>query len=131
VRARLTGSADEPLVELSSIPPADEEDLVLLLLAGRTPGSRSLDGSRVVGEVASIVARDFAYQWFGDAAEDLADRLEFASGGDVTQSGADTINVRFRVLGPSRGAGRAIYMRGERDLYDRFNMGLRFVLRMP
>jgi hypothetical protein len=34
-------------------------------------------------------------------------------------------------MGPSRGAGRAIYLRGERDVYDSFNMGLRFVLRLP
>lgn len=89
-----------------------------------------VDQDRVVGEVASYVWRDLAYEWFGDAGESFADRLEMATGGDVSQSGADTIEVRFRLTGPARGPGRAVYMRGERDVYDRVNMGLRFVLRM-
>lgn len=133
VRARVTGTTDEPLIELTSIPPATQEDLALLLLAGRIPGSRGLglDQDRVVGELASYVARDLAYEWFGDAGESFADRLEMATGADVTQSGSDTIEVRFRLVGPARGAGRAVYLRGERDVYDRVNMGVRFVLRKP
>jgi len=133
VRARVTGTTDDPLVELTSIPPATQEDLALLLLAGRQPGSQGLgvDQERVFGEVASHVARDIAYEWFGDAGESFADRLELSTGGDVTQTGADTIEVRFRLTGPSRGAGRTVYLRGERDIYDRVNMGVRFVLRMP
>ncbi|MBL8862413.1 MAG: translocation/assembly module TamB domain-containing protein [Planctomycetes bacterium] len=133
VRVRVTGTTDDPLVELSSIPPATEEDLLLLLLAGRPPGARglSIDQSRVVGEVASMVARDLAYEWFGDAGENFADRLELSAGGDVSRTGADTIEVRFRLAGPRRGAGRATYLRGERDVYDRVNMGVRFVLRVP
>jgi hypothetical protein len=39
--------------------------------------------------------------------------------------------VRFRLSGDARGAGRAIYLSGERDVYDRINMGIRFVLRTP
>lgn len=133
VRARVTGTTDEPVVELTSIPPATQEDLALLLLAGRVPGARGLgiDQDRVVGELASYVARDLAYEWFGDAGESFADRLEMATGADVTQSGSDTIEVRFRLAGPARGAGRTVYLRGERDTYDRVNMGVRFVLRMP
>lgn len=133
VRARVTGTTDDPVVELTSIPPATQEDLALLLLAGRQPGSHGLgvDQDRVFGEVASHVARDIAYEWFGDAGESFADRLELSTGGDVTQTGADTIEVRFRLTGPSRGEGRTVYLRGERDVYDRVNMGMRFVLRMP
>jgi len=133
VRARVTGTTDDPVVELTSIPPATHEDLALLLLAGRQPGSRGLglDQDRVFGEVATHVARDIAYEWFGDAGENFADRIELSTGGDVTQTGADTIEVRFRLSGPSRGAGRTVYLRGERDIYDRVNMGVRFVLRVP
>ncbi len=131
VSARVTGTTDDPVIELSSIPPASQEDLALLLVAGRIPGTRglALDEDRVVGEVASYLARDLAYEWFGDAGESFADRLELSTGGDVTQSGADTIEVRFRLTGPARGPGLAVYMRGERDVYDRVNMGVRFVLR--
>lgn len=133
VSARVTGTTDEPIIELSSIPPATQEDLALLLVAGRVPGTRglALDEDRVVGEVATYVARDLAYEWFGDAGESFADRLELSTGADVTQSGADTIEVRFRLTGPQRGPGRAVYLRGERDVYDRVNMGVRFVLRTP
>lgn len=132
VSARVTGTTDDPIIELTSIPPATQEDLTLLLIAGRVPGARGLgvDQERVVGEVASYVARDLAYEWFGDAGESFADRLEMATGGDVSQSGEDTIEVRFRLTGPARGPGRAVYLRGERDVYDRVNMGMRFVLRM-
>ncbi len=131
VTARVTGTTDDPVIELSSIPPASQEDLALLLVAGRVPGTRGLgvDQDRVVGEVASYVARDLAYEWFGDAGESFADRLELATGGDVTQSGDDTIEVRFRLAGEARGPGYAVYLRGERDVYDRVNMGVRFVLR--
>jgi len=133
VHARVTGMTDDPIIDLSSIPPASQEDLALLLLAGRMPGARGLavDQDRVVGEIASAVARDLAYEWFGDAGESFADRLELATGADVTEAGSDTIEVRFRLSGPTRGPGRVVYLRGERDIYDRVNMGVRFLLRMP
>jgi hypothetical protein len=35
------------------------------------------------------------------------------------------------LTGPARGPGRATYLRGERDIYDRVNMGIRFVFRVP
>ncbi len=133
VRARVTGTSADPVVELSSIPPAEQEDLVLLLLAGTLPGTTGfgVDQERVAGEIVAHVWRDLAYDWFGDAGESFADRLEMTTGADVTTSGLDTIEVRFRLSGPPRGKGRVVYMRGERDMYDRVNMGLRFVVRVP
>ncbi len=131
IQVRASGPFNDPLVEVSSVPSALQEDLLLLLLTGRAPGSGSLgvDEDRLVQGVASYLWRDVAYEWFGEAGESFADRLEIFTGAQVSREGRDTLEMRFRVTGDDRRARSAIYLVGERDVYDRENIGIRFVLR--
>jgi hypothetical protein len=56
-------------------------------------------------------------------------RIEWQTGTNVTTTGGSTVEVKLRLSGPSQGPGRALYMRGERDIYDRMNFGMRLVWR--
>ncbi len=132
IDVNVSGSYDDPRVELSSVPPLPREDLALLLITGRPPGN-SLSGAvgqRAAFDIAVYIARDVAMAWFEADEEDvdsLAERLEVVVGADTTKSGADAVLVRLRLAGDLDAHGRAIFATGERDVYDFYNLGLRFV----
>lgn len=135
VAVRVTGSVSEPELELSSVPPLSSEDILLLLLTGRMPGT-ALDrdqGADAAETVIVFLGRDLLTRLLsgeGESADALLERIELQTGADVTQTGGSTAQVRVRVAGAAQGEGRAVYLRGERDIYDRYNYGLRFVLRL-
>ena len=137
VDVNVTGPLDNPRVDLSSVPPLSREDLALLLITGRPPGdSLTLaGGQRAAVDVAVYIARDVAAAWLeGDDEADfesLAERLEVVLGADRTRSGADSVLVRMRLTEDVRNTGNALYLTGERDVYDYYNFGLRLVLTFP
>jgi hypothetical protein len=81
--------------------------------------------------VAVFIGKDLLQGWFGGTyeGESLLDRIEWRSGVDVTQTGGETSEVSIRLRGTRSGTGRAIWLRAEQDVYDRNNLGLRFVFR--
>lgn len=128
---RVEGTYDEPLVELSSSPPLPGDDILALLLTQRAPGA-SFDGEAGLQAAETVIVylgKDLVSRLFG-AQSGIAERVEWQIGADVTQGGASTAQLRIRVLGAAEGEGRALYLRGERDVYDRINYGVRFVLRL-
>lgn len=132
VEVNVSGSYDDPKVELSSVPPLPREDLAVLLVTGRPPtgGLAGALGQRAALDIAVYIARDVAAAWFEADEEDvesLAERLEVVVGADRTKSGADAVLVRMRIAGDIQTKGRAVYVTGERDVYDFYNFGLRFV----
>lgn len=135
VSVRVTGAASEPELELSSVPPLSSEDILLLLLTGRMPGS-ALDRDQSADAAQTVIVflgRDLLTRLLsgdGESTETLLERIELQTGADVTQTGGSTAQVRVRVAGAAQGEGRAVYLRGERDIYDRYNYGLRLVLRL-
>jgi translocation and assembly module TamB len=68
----------------------------------------------------------------GDASSDqdsALSRFEVVTGRDVTQSGAETISVSVRLHARDIERKRGYYLVGERDVYDYYNYGVRFVFR--
>ena len=131
IDATVTGDYDEPTISLSSRPPLSDDDLLVLLFTGSTPEGAS--ASRAGQTVAVYLAEDFLSRWLSsestETSETLLDRLDIQAGRDVTRSGADTVEVAYRVSQDPRGTGRVQYVTGELDEYDRINFGYRIVFR--
>jgi hypothetical protein len=131
VQVRVAGRYSEPELELSSMPPLSSEDILLLLLTGRAPGA-ALAGDDAVDAAETVIVylgKDLLSRLF-EGEGSMMERVEFQTGADVTQNGGSTAQVRIRVHGKAEGEGRAIYLRGERDIYERINFGARFVMRL-
>jgi autotransporter translocation and assembly factor TamB len=133
VALHLTGTSLEPELELTSSPPLTEEALLMLVLTGKPPESEwgAAGTNEAMQNVAVFIGKDLLQGWFGGTyeGESLLDRIEWRSGVDVTQTGGETSEVSIRLRGTRSGTGRAIWLRAEQDVYDRNNLGLRFVFR--
>lgn len=132
VTARVSGRIDALERDLSSSPPLRSEDLSVLLLTGRVP--RDLVGNETGVDAAQTVilflGQDLLSSWVGDDGPSLMERLEWRAGSDATRTGGATAQVSVRLTGSASGVGGAMYLRGERDVYDRINYGLRWVVRL-
>ena len=127
VSLQLGGTVDEPLVQLSSSPPASREDLALLVLTGRPPGGSVFgSGERAARGVALYVARDLLSSGPSEP-DSMMERIEIVSGAHTSRRGLDTIELRLRVGGEGRY--EALYLAAERDVHEDWNYGLRFVWR--
>lgn len=127
----ISGSAAEPVLDFSSDPSMPRESILTLLLTGQPPEDATVEaGAR---RAAYFLAQDAVARWLSGGSSDgesWAERLEVEAGADVTESGAETIEVRFRLTSDPRAA-RSTYMVGERDIHDRINYGVRFVFQLP
>ncbi len=132
VTARVSGRSDALERELTSSPPLRTEDISILLLTGRVP--RDLVGNESGLEAAQTVilflGKDLLSNWTGGDGVSLMERLEWRAGSDATRTGGATAQVSVRLTGSANGVGSAMYLRGERDVYDRINYGLRWVVRL-
>jgi hypothetical protein len=135
IKIVVQGPYDEPVVTLSSVPPLPEDDLLLLILAGRPPkqGSGRDKGLQGTKSVAVYLGRDLIARWFGDSSlesdESMLERFELEIGRDVTRRGEETIASRFRLTEgvPTRNA--VLYLTAEKDVFDAINGGLKIVFR--
>lgn len=128
------GDLSAPEVTMSSIPPLQAEELLLLTTTGQPP-TESTDAEAALGTVAVYLAKDWIRRFFGDmsteAEESMLDRLEIEFGRDATQQGAETIEGRFLLREHNFRDNDALYLTGERDAYGDFNLGLRIRFLFP
>jgi hypothetical protein len=129
------GVPSELEVQLSSVPPLPDEDLLLLVLTGRAPRDAGLyrTSQDTLLEVASFLGRDFLVRVLDDesveAGESFLQRFEVVTGRDVTDSGEETIEATFLLRKDLLRPDASLYLAGERDRYDDFNLGLKMVFR--
>lgn len=133
ISMQVSGPYDTPVVTLSSVPPLPDEDLLLLVLAGRPPASAMDQGAaRESGlAVATYLGRGLLAGLFGpgEGNDSVADRFDLQLGQGVSRTGQETIEARFRLVEGFLLEGDTLYLRGERDVYDAFNTGVRIVFR--
>lgn len=137
VRLTVTGPYDEPVVEASSSPPLATDDLLLLILTGTLPPAGQA-GRATAQSLGVYVAKDVISKWAGGDGlgetdeQSFFDRIEIVSGREVSKGGVMTMEVtyRWREEEEARGRGDAWLLVGERDVYEDYNMGLRFVFRV-
>jgi translocation-and-assembly-module (TAM) inner membrane subunit TamB-like protein len=135
VFAQVSGPFDSTEVTLSSDPPLNGTELLNLVLTGRVPGDETTRASDVAQQLATYLAKDFLSWWVspeaGDKSSDsLMDRIEIISGEDVSKTGANTMEGRFRVADDVMRKDDAIYLIAQRDEYDFYNFGIRISFRV-
>jgi autotransporter translocation and assembly factor TamB len=135
ITAVIDGPYDEPVITLSSIPPLPGDELLLLLLTGQPPkNSAAQSNSNRQGlNIAVFLGKDLISRWSGDdsneAIESILDRFDVDVGRAITQQGEDTIHSQFRVADGILTPGDSLYITGERDVFDYYNGGIKFVFR--
>jgi len=129
------GPYDEPVVTLSSVPPLSNQELLLLLIAGRQPNAADdpQASQRQRMNVAVFLGLDLIARWFGgessEASESIIDRFEIEVGRAVTRAGEETIDAQFRIADGVLRDGDKLYLTGEKDTFDFYNAGLKIVFR--
>ena len=124
-------------VNLSSQPPLSSDDLSLLLLTGKPPdqaiGSKSSLNSAATFAVyfgKDVIDRLFSSDdSLDDEGESLFDKVEIEIGKSLSRTGAETIEVRYRLLKNLLGDNDRVLLTGERDVYDEYNGGVAFRVR--
>jgi autotransporter translocation and assembly factor TamB len=133
VQVELAGTYDAPEVRLSSSPPLSADQLLLLVISGRPPTEAGQLAS--AGEsLAVYVAKDLVRSWFDDGGFDerqsFLSRIEVVTGRDVSKSGVLTLEATYLVREKLTGRDAAMYAVLERDAFEDYNLGLRFVVRL-
>lgn len=129
ITALVKGVYDEPEVTLSSSPPLSNEDLLMLLLAGRQPVNGG--GASGMSSVAVYFGRGLLSRLLAGEDDEfiLLEKLEVDVGRAVSLQGEPTVDARFKLADMKWKRDATIYLTGEKDVWDYYNAGLRVVFR--
>jgi translocation and assembly module TamB len=96
IRMEVTGSADAPVIQFTSVPPLASEQIVLLLTAGELPGREYTLTSQQRAQTAAVfLGRELlAKLGFGDVGEE---RLIIRSGEEISETGKPTYTFEFKL----------------------------------
>jgi hypothetical protein len=67
----------------------------------------------------------------GPGQEAFLDRLELEVASDISVSGQDAMQVSYRLTNAPPEEGPITSLRAERDVYDKVNFGVQFLVRRP
>jgi hypothetical protein len=136
VTAQVGGTLNDPEVILSSIPPLPKEELLLFVLTGAPPGNASGSGgsfTAMATPMAVYLGTNVLEGMFGaghrSSGSELQKRLELTVGREVTRGGSVTAEARLLLKKNPVARGSALYLTGEKDVYDQENVGLRIVFK--
>jgi translocation and assembly module TamB len=117
INMSVTGPADAPIVQFTSVPPLTSEQIVLLVTAGNVPSQTHLSTQQRAQTMAVFFGRDLLTTLgFSDSGEP---RLSFHSGQEVTDEGKPTYNLEYRL-------NDRWSLVGEYDRFNAFNAGVKW-----
>ena len=97
-------------------------------MEGREPGE-----PQAVFTVARYLGLDLLQSLFGqdelDSPESILERFDVETGRSVSRTGRETWEVRFRLKHELLVENDALYLIGDQDEYEHYNLGLRIVFR--
>jgi len=135
ISVQAEGSIYEPIITLSSSPPLPDDELLLLLLTGKTPKTAEgpVAGQRGGSRVAMYIGRNLLTKWFGsgfaESDESVLDRFDLEIGRGLSRLGEETIDARFRLTDKLFTEDDILFITAEKDIYDAFNSGIKLVFR--
>lgn len=131
----VTGPYDAPETTLTSSPPLAKEDLLLILLTGQFPNqAATIDGTKAATQtVALYLAEDLVTGWMSDGSiedgqDSFFDGVEFIMGREITNSGIPTTEVYLKLADNLATERDHLKLAMERDVWEDYNLGVRFVL---
>jgi autotransporter translocation and assembly factor TamB len=131
----VSGPYNSPVITLSSTPALPNEELLMLLLTGKLPESAGdqASGFQSYSNVAVYFGRNLIKSIFSDEEsepdESLLDRLQLQIGRNITQKGEETMEAEFLLAEDIYNGDNAILLTGEKDVWDKYNAGLRLVFK--
>jgi translocation and assembly module TamB len=111
------GTLQAPTVTLTSNPPLDAADVLLMVTTGQPPtdDTSSMTTQQRLTRLGTFIGRGL-FQNLGGADES---RLDITSGQDVSRQGRETYNIEYRL-------NRRWAVTGEYDEYDNYNAGVKW-----
>lgn len=120
VKMEVRGKADAPVLEFSSVPPLNSEQVLLMLTSGEVPRQTgAFSQKQRAGRLALFLGRNLLSEFTGGAG--TADRLTVESGQDVSESGRQTYAMEYRLSDDWS-------IVGEYDRFGEFNVALKWRL---
>ncbi len=134
INVSITGPINDLQVVFSSSPPLPSDQLILLVTTGRPPAVEDdKSDQQALFTVVQYFGMDLLRKIFGspdvDAGESILDRFDFEAGRNVSRSGRETWEARFRLKRELISARDTLLLVGESDQFDHYNIGLRIVFR--
>jgi len=116
ITMEVTGSADKPLIQFSSVPSLSSDQVFLLLTAGELPRDELTFTPQQKAQRFAVYLgqRLLAKLGFGGGAE----RLTIRSGEDISESGRQTYDVEYKL-------DRDWSIVGQYDRFNAFNLSLK------
>ncbi|MGE9294901.1 MAG: translocation/assembly module TamB domain-containing protein [Puniceicoccales bacterium] len=91
---RVSGTQAQPIITFNSTPSLEQSDILLMVTSGQIPDHARSTQSKLSG-IGMYIGNSFLAQL--GLIDPLDDTLEVNVGEDVTVSGKDTVNVRYRI----------------------------------
>lgn len=91
---RLAGPAHDPVVSFTSTPSLEQSEILLMITSGQIPDHARSTESRLSG-IGMYIGRSVLVDW--GLIDPLDETLTVSIGEDITTSGKDTINIRYKV----------------------------------
>ena len=118
VRMEVTGKADAPVIQFTSIPPLNSEQILLMLASGEMPNqSSSASAQQRAGRLALFLGKNLLSE-LGSGQGDM-DRLTIRSGEYVSEQGKQTYSLEYRL-------NKDWSIVGEYDRFGAFNADLKW-----
>jgi translocation and assembly module TamB len=116
ITMEVTGSADKPILQFSSVPSLNSDQILLLLTAGQFPRDELSMTPQQKAERFALFLGQRLLSKFGFAG--TSDRLTIRSGEDISESGRATYDVEFKL-------DRNWSIVGQYDRFNAFNLSLK------
>jgi translocation and assembly module TamB len=120
VKMEVTGKADSPVIQFSSIPPLTSEQVLLLVTAGEVPQQgNSISAQQRASRLAVFLGKNLLSEF--SSGNGGADRLTLRSGEYVSEQGKQTYSVEYKL-------NKDWSIVGEYDRFGAFNAELKWRL---
>jgi translocation and assembly module TamB len=120
VKMEVSGKADAPVIQFSSIPPLSSEQVVLMLTAGELPKQEnSVSAQQRASRLALFLGKNLLSEF--SSGQGGTDRLSIRSGEYMSETGQQTYSLEYRI-------NKTWSIVGEYDRFGAFNADLKWRL---
>jgi len=116
LRVEVSGSAESPVLEFTSVPPLTSEQILLMVTTGQVPRNDfSLSTQQRAQGIGVFVGKSVLSQLgYGGG-----DKLTIHSGENISESGRTTYSVEYKLT-------EDVSLVGEYDRFDKYNAGVKW-----
>lgn len=111
-----SGSLDDPIIEFSSTPSLDSQEILLMVSIGQIPSTAGNQNAKEASPIAGL-GLYLGKSLFGDLGffDSEENRLRVSVGEDIAESGKNTADIEYEITDK-------VTLRGEFDRYEAFNL---------